>query len=159
VHFVERAEDWPAALDGAFRYDTAVLVEEKIQGRETTVGILEDRALPVVEIRVKNGAFDYRNKYTAGAAQHFCPADFDAATTGKIQAAALGAFRAVGGRDFARVDVMVAAGGKPLVLEVNTLPGLTELSIMPEAAAAAGLTYPQLCQRMVDLALRHPPRK
>jgi D-alanine-D-alanine ligase len=159
VHFVERAEDWMAAQDNAFRYDTAVLVEEKIQGRETTVGILEDRALPVVEIRVKNGAFDYRNKYTAGAAQHFCPADFDAATTGKIQAAALGAFRAVGGRDFARVDVMVTAGGEPLVLEVNTLPGLTELSIMPEAAAAAGLTYPQLCQRMVDLALRHPPRK
>jgi D-alanine-D-alanine ligase len=85
---------------------------------------------------------------------HFCPADFDAATTGRIQAAALGAFRAVGGRDFARVDVMVTAGGDPVVLEVNTLPGLTELSIMPEAAAAAGLDYGQLCQRMIDLALK-----
>ena len=159
VHFVERAEDWEAALADAFRYDTKVLLEEKIQGRETTVGILEDRSLPVVEIRVQNGAFDYRNKYTAGAAQHICPADFDAATTARIQSAALGAFRAVGGRDFARVDVMVAAGGEPVVLEVNTLPGLTELSIMPEAAAAAGLNYGQLCQRMVDLALKHSLRK
>ena len=160
VHFVERAEEWAAALAEAFRYDTKVLMEEKIQGRETTVGILEDRALPVTEIRVKkNGPFDYRNKYTAGAAEHFCPADFDAATTARIQAAALGAFRAVGGRDFARVDVMVSAGGDPVVLEVNTLPGLTELSIMPEAAAAAGLNYGQLCQRMIDLALRRSPRK
>jgi D-alanine-D-alanine ligase len=159
LHFVERAEEWEAALEDAFRFDTEVLMEEKIQGRETTVGILEDRALPVVEIRVHNGTFDYHNKYTAGAARHFCPADFDPATTAKIQAAALGAFRAVGGRDFARVDVMVAAGGGPVVLEVNTLPGLTELSIMPEAAAAAGLNYGQLCQRMIDLALKHPPKK
>ena len=159
LQFVERAEQWEAALAEAFRYDSEVLMEEKIIGRETTVGILEDRALPVAEIRVKSGAFDYRNKYTAGAAEHFCPADFDAATTGKIQAAALGAFRAIGGRDFARVDVMVSAGGGPVVLEVNTLPGLTELSIMPEAAAAAGLNYGQLCQRMVDLALKHSLRK
>jgi len=159
LQFVERAEQWEAALAEAFRYDTEVLLEEKIHGRETTVGILEDRALPVAEIRVKNGPFDYRNKYTAGAAQHFCPADFDAATTARIQSAALGAFRAIGGRDFARVDVMVTAGGDPVVLEVNTLPGLTELSIMPEAAAAAGLNYGQLCQRMIDLALRRSARK
>ena len=113
LQFVERAEQWPAALAEAFRYDSEVLMEEKIAGRETTVGILEDRALPVAEIRVNNGPFDYRNKYTAGAARHFCPADFDAATTARIQSAALGAFRAVGGRDFARVDVMVTAGGRP----------------------------------------------
>ena len=159
LQFVERAEQWAGALAGALRYDTEVLLEEKIQGRETTVGILEDRALPVAEIRVKNGAFDYRNKYTPGAAEHICPADFDAATTARIQTAALGAFHAIGGRDFARVDVMVTAGGDPVVLEVNTLPGLTELSIMPEAAAAAGLNYGQLCQRMIDLALRRSPRK
>jgi D-alanine-D-alanine ligase len=159
LQFVERAEQWEAALAEAFRYDTKVLMEEKIHGRETTVGILEDRALPVAEIRVKNGSFDYHNKYTPGAADHFCPADFDPVTTAGIQSAAMGAFRAIGGRDFARVDVMVTSGGDPLVLEVNTLPGLTELSIMPEAAAAAGLNYGQLCQRMIDLALKRSPRK
>jgi D-alanine-D-alanine ligase len=159
LQFVERAEQWAGALAGALRYDTEVLLEEKIQGRETTVGILEDRALPVAEIRVKKGVFDYRNKYTAGAAEHTCPADFDAPTTARIQTAALGAFHAIGGRDFARVDVMVAAGGNPVVLEVNTLPGLTELSLLPEAAAAAGLNYGQLCQRMIDLALRRSPKK
>jgi D-alanine-D-alanine ligase len=113
LQFVEHAEQWGAALAEAFRHDTKVLMEERILGRETTVGILEDLALPVAEIRVKQGAFDYQNKYTAGAAEHFCPADFDAATTGRIQAAALGAFHAIGGRDFARVDVMVKgrAGG------------------------------------------------
>jgi len=154
LQFVERAGQWAAALADALRYDSEVLLEEKIQGREATVGILEDQALPVAEIRVKNGAFDYRNKYTAGAAEHFCPAAFGGALTASIQAAALGAFRAIGGRDFARVDVMVPAAGKPMVLEVNTLPGLTELSLLPEAAAAAGLNYAQLCQRMIDLALQ-----
>ncbi len=159
LQFVERAGEWAGALAEALRYDTEVLLEEKIQGREATVGILGDRALPVVEIRVKNGVFDYRNKYTAGAAEHICPADFDAGTTARIQAAALGAFRAIGGRDFARVDVMVAAGGNPVVLEVNTLPGLTELSVLPDAAAAAGVNYAQLCQRMVDMALQRSARK
>ena len=158
LQFVERAEDWAAALAESFRYDTEVLMEEKIQGRETTVGILEDRALPVAEIRVKQGPFDYRNKYTAGAAEHTCPAHFDAPATARIQAAALGAFRAIGGRDYARVDVMVSAAGDPVVLEVNTLPGMTELSLLPEAAAAAGLNYGQLCQRMIDLALRRPSK-
>jgi D-alanine-D-alanine ligase len=159
LQIVERAEQWEKALTEALRYDSEVLLEEKIIGRETTVGILEDRPLPVVEIRVKNGNFDYHNKYTAGASEHVCPADFDAATTARIQAAALGAFRAIGGKDYARVDVMVTEAGQPVVLEVNTLPGLTELSLLPEAAAAAGLSYAQLCQRMIDLALRQIPEE
>lgn len=154
LQFVDRAGDWPGALAESLKYDSEVVVEEKIIGRETTVGILNDQALPVVEVRPKSGNFDYKNKYTAGATESFCPADFDAATTQKIQAAALGAFRAVGGRDYARVDVMVRADGSPVVLEVNTLPGMTELSLLPKAAAAAGIPYAELCQRMVDLALR-----
>lgn len=158
LQFVNTMAEWQPALAESFRHDTAVLMEERIFGRETTVGILDGRPLPVAEIRVKNGAFDYHNKYTAGAAVHFCPADFDSTVTATIQNAALAAFHAVGGRDYARVDVMVATGGKPQVLEVNTLPGMTELSILPEAAAAAGLNYAQLCQRMVELALQHPVR-
>jgi len=154
LQFVECAEDWQNALAEALKFDSEVLVEEKIVGRETTVGILDDEALPVLEICPKAGGFDYRNKYTAGCTEYFCPADFDTATTKKIQAAALGAFHAIGGRDYARVDVMVRANGEPVVLEVNTLPGMTETSLMPKAAAAAGISYEELCQRMIDLALQ-----
>ncbi len=154
LQFVNHVEDWSAKLAEALKFDSEVLMEEKIIGRETTVGILGGEALPVVEVRVKQGEFDYKNKYTPGASEHFCPADFDSATTKKIQQAALGAFKAIGGRDYSRVDVMVKASGDPIVLEVNTLPGMTELSLLPEAAKAAGLSYEQLCQRMVDLALQ-----
>ena len=153
LQFVERAEDWQNALAEALKFDSEVLVEEKIAGRETTVGILDDKALPIVEVRPKTGSYDYKNKYTAGCTEYFCPADFDLATTGKIQAAALGVFRAIGGRDYARVDVMVRENGEPVVLEVNTLPGMTETSLLPKAAAA-GLSYEELCQRMIDLALK-----
>jgi D-alanine-D-alanine ligase len=160
LQFVERVEEWGNALAEAMRFDSEVLVEEKIIGRETTVGILDGEALPIVEVRPKTGAYDYRNKYTAGNTEYFCPADFDAATTKKIQAAALGAFQAIGGRDYARVDVMVRVtqcGSEPVVLEVNTLPGMTETSLLPKAAAAAGLSYEELCQRIVDLALKRKP--
>lgn len=154
LQFVERIEDWHRALGEALRYDSEVLLEEKIEGRETTVGILGHEALPVVEVRPKQGAYDYRNKYTAGATEYFCPASFDVATTARIQEAGLGAFHSVGGRDYARVDVMVRPNGQPVVLEVNTLPGMTETSLLPKAAAAAGLSYPALCQKMVELALQ-----
>jgi D-alanine-D-alanine ligase len=153
LQFVERTGDWPGALAEALKFDSEVLIEEKIIGRETTVGILGGEALPVVEVRPKTGSYDYQNKYTAGRTEYFCPADFDAATTERIQIAAAGAFQAVGGRDYARVDVMVRPDGGAVVLEVNTLPGMTETSLLPKAAAAAGLDYAQLCQRMVELAL------
>jgi len=154
LQFVERIEDWPSALARALKFDSEVLVEEKIIGREMTVGILDGEALPVVEVRPKVGGYDYRNKYTAGCTEYFCPADFDAATTGKIQAAAIGAFQVIGGRDYARVDVMVRPNAEPVVLEVNTQPGMTETSLLPKAAAAAGFSYAELCQRMIDLALK-----
>src|SRR5262249_22270781 len=93
----------------------------------------------------------------AGKTEYLCPAPFDEATSAQIQSAALGAFAAVGGRDYARVDVMVRADGQPEVLEINTLPGMTETSLLPKAAAAAGLDYAQLCQRMIDLALQRKP--
>ncbi len=157
LQFVERVSDWHAALTEALRHDSQVLVEEKIPGRECTVGILAEAPLPVVEVRPKRGAYDYRNKYTPGATEYLCPAPFDAATTARIQAAAMGAFHVVGGRDYARVDVMVRENGEPVVLEVNTLPGMTETSLLPKAAAAAGITYAELCQRMIDLAMNRDP--
>jgi D-alanine-D-alanine ligase len=154
LQFVEQLEDWPNAIAEALKFDSEVLVEEKIVGRETTVGILDDKALPVVEVRPKSGSYDYKNKYTAGRTEYFCPADFDPATTKRIQDVALGAFHAIGGRDYARVDIMVNSRNEPIVLEVNTQPGMTETSLMPKAAAAAGINYEQLCQRMIDLAMK-----
>ena len=154
LQFVERVSDWGQALAEAIRYDSPVLMEERIVGRECTVGILGDEPLPLVEVRPKSGVYDYQSKYSAGMTEYFCPAPFDMATTARIQAAGLGAFKAIGGRDYARVDVMVRPNGEPVVLEVNTLPGMTETSLLPKAAAAAGISYPELCQRMVELALR-----
>jgi D-alanine-D-alanine ligase len=141
-------------LAEALRHDSRVLMEEKVAGRETTVGVLAGKPLPVVEVRPKTGRYDYHSKYTSGASEYFCPADFDPATTQRIQQAGLAAFVAIGGRDYARVDVMVLPNGEPVVLEVNTLPGMTQTSLLPKAAAAAGMSYPELCQRMVDLALQ-----
>lgn len=159
LQFVERVSDWSKALAEALRYDSQVLMEEKITGRETTVGILADHALPLVEVRPKSGHFDYTNKYTPGATDVFCPAQFEELTTRRVQEAAVGAFKAIGGRDYARVDVMVRPNGDPVVLEVNTLPGMTEVSLLPKAAAAAGIDFPDLCQRLVDLALRRVTTK
>jgi len=158
LRFVTTAAEWPTAIAEALKFDDEVLVEEKITGRETTVGILDGRALPLVEVRPRSGTYDYQSKYTAGATEYVCPAELDAATTARLQAAALGAFAAVGGRDYARVDVMVTAAGEPVVLEVNTLPGMTGTSLLPKAAAAAGLSYVELCERMLELALSRAPR-
>ena len=112
-----------------------------------------DQPLPIVEVRPKTGIYDYKTKYSSGTTEYLCPAPFDAATTQRIQAAALGAFHAIGGRDYSRVDVMVKPNGDPVVLEVNTLPGMTETSLLPKAAIAAGMTYAELCERMVNLAM------
>src|SRR5687767_6787507 len=155
LQFVERVADWSAALAEALRYDQQVLMEERIIGRETTVAILDGQALPVVEVRPRKGGYDYANKYTAGATEYFCPAPFEPPVIQAIQTAALGAFNAVGGRDYARVDVMVRGNGEPVVLEVNTLPGMTETSLLPKAAAAAGFSYTDLCQMQIELALAH----
>ncbi len=159
LQFVDRIEDFPSALAESLGHGGEVLMEERIVGRETTVGILDGSPLPVVEVRPKSGSYDYTNKYTAGRTEYFCPADFEAAVTAQIQQAALAAFHAVGGRDYARVDVMVQPDGSPVVLEVNTLPGMTETSLLPKAAAAAGIPFPQLCERMVQLALRRQPTR
>lgn len=153
LSFVQSIMEFPSALAHSLRHDSEVLMEPKIEGRETTVGVLDGQALPVVEVRPKVGTYDYQNKYTKGATEYFCPADFSSETTLAIQQAALGAFNAIGGRDYARIDVMVCNDGSPVVLEVNTLPGMTETSLLPKAALAAGINYAQLCQKMIDLAL------
>ena len=154
LQFLEAPGDWNQALAAAAAHDARVLVEERISGREVTVGILETRALPLVEVRPRGGAYDYASKYTPGRTDYVCPADFSAWTTLRVQSAALAAFAAVGGRDYGRVDIMVTGEWEPVVLEINTLPGMTETSLLPKAAAALGISFPELCETMVRLALR-----
>jgi D-alanine-D-alanine ligase len=155
LQMVDRREELAGCLAEALQHDHEVLMEERVLGREATVGILEERALPVIEVCPKQGVFDYANKYTKGATGFLVPAPFPPEVTRRVQEAALGAFRAVGGRDYGRVDVMVGDDGQPVVLEVNTLPGMTELSLLPLAAREAGLGFAALCERMVVLALGH----
>ena len=107
----------------------------------------------MVEIQPKSGTFDYHNKYTVGATDFVCPADFSAERTEAIARLGVEAFEAVEGRDFGRVDMMLDTDLNPFVLEVNTLPGLTENSLLPRAAAAVGMALPALCGRMVELAM------
>ena len=151
---VEGEDEWDAALADSMQHGGVVLCEACIQGRELTVGILDGDTLPVVEVRPKAGGYNYENKYTPGATDYFCPADLPYEVTAQVQALGLRAFEAVGARDFGRVDVILDAESKPYVLEVNTLPGMTGTSLLPKAAAVAGMEFNALCQRMLELALR-----
>jgi D-alanine-D-alanine ligase len=137
----------------ARRYDEQILIEEFIRGRELTVGVLGNRELPVVEIRTKSGFFGYHEKYTPGAAEEVVPAPLDTTLAAKTQWLARMAHERLGCRDFSRVDMMMSERGDLFILEVNTLPGLTPNSLLPKAAAAAGIKMPALCQRMVEMAL------
>jgi D-alanine-D-alanine ligase len=142
----------------AGKYDHELLVEKFIAGRELTIGILGREALPVLEIIPKGGFYDFNTKYPflnpqAGAgAEHVCPAKIDSVKTEQIQDFSLRAFRALGLKVYGRVDVMLAEDGTAFVLEVNTLPGMTEASLLPDAAAAAGISYVELCRRILELS-------
>jgi len=153
VHIVRSNEDLLRARLDSLAAGKPMMVEELIGGREVTVGILADTALPVVEVRTKDGFFDYTNKYTAGCSEHLCPADFPAEKTREIQSAALAAYRALGCQVYSRVDVMVPETGSVQVWEVNTIPGMTELSLLPDAARAAGISFNDLCRRILELSL------
>ena len=155
--FVDSAAAWPSGLAKALEGGGPVLVEERIEGREVTVGIVGGQPLPVVEITPKRGAYDYANKFTAGATEYACPSPFDAEITRRIQHAGERALAAVGGGNCARVDFIVRPDGEPVFLEVNTLPGMTETSLLPKAAAATGTGFAELCQWLVELAVEHPP--
>lgn len=144
---------WRDALEEALRFDNPVLVEKMIFGRELTVGILGAEALPVIEIVPHEGFYDYANKYTAGRTEYRCPASLPPGATERVQAAALAAHRSLGCEVYSRVDVLLDADGAPSVLEVNTIPGMTETSLLPKAAAASGISFGALCERILGLSL------
>lgn len=130
-----------------------VLVEDYIKGREIDVAVLEDRALPSIEIIPKQGFYDYKNKYQAGATVEICPTVIEPEIEKKLGEAALAAHRTLGLKDYSRADFMVTENGEIYFLEINTLPGMTPTSLMPQEAAAVGIDYETLCQKLVDLAL------
>jgi D-alanine-D-alanine ligase len=153
-----------SAMTEAANYDRTLLIEKFVSGRELTIGILGDQALPILEIIPKGGFYDFNNKYpflnpqAGGAATHVCPAKIDADKTKKIQELALRAFKALGLEVYARVDVILTLSDEPFVLEINTIPGMTEASLLPEAAGVAGISYVDLCLRIIELSRQRMER-
>jgi D-alanine-D-alanine ligase len=158
VVIVKNANELDSAMAEAGKYDQKLLIEKFVSGRELTIGVLGDQALPILEIIPKGGFYDFNNKYPflnpqgGGGAEHVCPAKIDPNRTKQIQEQALHAFRALGLVVYGRVDVLLPDSGEPFVLEVNTIPGMTEASLLPEAAAAAGINYVDLCARIIALS-------
>jgi len=141
------------ALDEAFRYGQKIIIEEFIKGRELTVGIFDEKPLPVIEIVAKNNVYDYAAKYTDPETRYIVPAAIDEMVKKSAQELARRSHHALGCRTFSRVDIMLAEDGKLFVLEVNTIPGMTERSLLPKAALADGITFNELCVKIIEKAL------
>jgi len=159
VYIVKEESQIDAAIAGAAQYDDSLLIEKYVAGEELTVGILGDEALPIIMIKPKEGFYDFKNKYpflnpqAGGGADHYCPAPLSPEVTQRIQEIALAAHRALGLEVYSRVDFILPADGEPCVLEINTIPGMTEASLLPEAAGVAGIGYGELCERIIELSL------
>lgn len=153
---VRASEDLESSILNAFKYDDEVLVEEYISGTEITVGVLgndQPQALPVIEIRSVTGLYDYEAKYTPGMSEHVIPAEIEDHVYRTVQEGALKAHRALGCRGISRSDFIVTPGNEAYILEVNTIPGMTRTSLIPDAAKAAGIEFPDLIAFLVELAL------
>ncbi len=162
VHIVREPSAATTAMADAAKYGSDILVEQFIDGLELTVGILNDQALPVVHIIPPDGVYDMASKYPwlsgAKGSQYICPAGLDEETTRAVSQAALAAHRSLGVEIYSRVDVLLDSSGRPFVLEANTIPGMTETSLLPKAAAAAGISFPELCRTIAEQSyqLRKP---
>ena len=162
VFIVKTQAELDDALAQAWKFGDELLVEEFIAGKELTVGIVGDLALPVIEIRALKDFYNFDNKYpflnpNAAGADHLCPAPLDSATTKLVQETGLAAHRALDLEVYSRVDILLTDAGIPFVLEVNTIPGMTPVSLLPEAAAAAGISYAELCRRIIELSIAARP--
>ena len=152
---VHKAADLAAAIEEAYRYDDEVMIEKFILGRELTVGVLQDEPLAVGEIiPVKSEIFDYASKYQAGGAQEIFPADLPSNESSEVKALGLRVHRALKLQDYSRIDFVMDEAGEIWCLEANTLPGLTPTSLLPQSAAASGIPFADLCERICELALR-----
>lgn len=146
-------EEYEKAKDEAFRYDDEAVIEAYIKGREFSVGVLEGKALPVIEIAPIQGFYDYKNKYQAGSAVETCPAKLDDEKTRRMQQIAEDVFAAMRLTGYARMDFMMGEDGSMYCLEANTLPGMTPTSLLPQEAAAIGMSFEDLCEKIMAMAL------
>lgn len=157
VVIVDRHENLAPAIDEAFKYSDHIVVEEFISGKELTVAILggeSTEAFPIIEIVPNSGRYDYHSKYTKGATEYIVPARLDDDVTLHIQRVAARVFALLGCQGVARVDVMLDKQNQPYVLEINTIPGMTATSLVPKAAAAAGISFADLCERLLLMAVK-----
>ena len=153
VKFAAAAAEVPQALVSAFSYDDRILLERFVEGRELAVSVLGEEALPIVEAIPERGdSYDFEARYEIGRTRFVCPAELDAGEAAAVTEAALATYRALGCSGFARIDLILGADG-PQVLEANAIPGLTDTSLLPQAAEAAGMSFEQLVGRILDLAL------
>ena len=141
-------------LLGEYKDPDTVFTDVCTDSREIQVGILEDRALPSIEIIPKSGFYDYANKYQPGAAEEICPSEISPAAEEKLRTAALAVYNTLGLSVYSRADFILDKDGEAWFLEINTLPGMTPTSLLPQEAAAVGIDYPQLCQRILDASLK-----
>lgn len=149
VSIVQKEEEWIPALNKAVEYDDEILIEEFMKGKEITVGILEDIPLPIIEIVPKSGFYDYHSKYTKGETQYILPARISREKYLYAQEISLKAFQTLGCTGVARVDLMTDENENPFVIDVNTMPGMTETSLLPKAASYAGIPFEDLVERIL----------
>ncbi len=153
VYIAHNREEYEKAKEGAFTYGNELVVEQFIEGREFSVGVIKGEALPVIEIAPKEGFYDYKNKYQEGSTIETCPAEIDADTTKRMQQMAVDVFKALRLTQYARIDIMMNKDGEMFALEANTLPGMTPMSLMPQEALAVGINYNQLCEKLINMAM------
>ena len=154
TYIVEKAEDYEKAKAESFRYDNEIIIEQYIKGREFSVGVIDGKALPIIEIAPVSGFYDYKNKYQAGSTVETCPAVLDAELTAQMQHYAEAVFKALRLKNYARMDFMLAQDGSMYCLEANTLPGMTPTSLLPQEAQAIGVSYGDLCEWLIEISLR-----
>ena len=154
VSIARDGEEYLAAKEEAFRYGNEVIIEQYIKGREFSVGVLDGKALPVIEMVPKMEFYDYKAKYQAGSAVEICPAEISSGKTREMQDIAERVFQALRLKSYARMDFIMSEAGEIYCLEANTLPGMTATSLLPQEAAAAGMDFGELCQRILEFAVK-----
>ena len=154
VTIVRDAAEFKAALDDAFKWENELVIEEFVQGREFSVGVIEGKALPIIEIAPKEGFYDYKNKYKAGSTVETCPAELPEQVTKDMQHYAEEVARVIGLDTYSRSDFLLNDKNEMFCLEANTLPGMTPTSLLPQEAAVIGMSFNQLCEHLIDISLK-----